>query len=28
LCRCVAPKWPNSCRCAAVPQLVLIFVPF
>ena len=28
LCRGVAPKWPNSCRCAAVPPLVLILVPF
>ena len=26
--RGVAPKWPNSCRCAAVPPLLLIFVPF
>ena len=26
--RGVAPKWPNSCRCAAVPPLVLLFVPF
>jgi len=26
--RGVAPNRPNSCRCAAVPQLLLIFVPF
>ena len=28
LSRCVARNRPNSCRCAAVPQLLLICVPF